>query len=105
MGEAKRAMGAVNTESTEYKWRTLVRNYEDFQNELDNTATGIDVMKDLYVEFHKFEANSNNHLLSFINTMDRKFNGNVCLQTPANSSLITQMYRNSMSIFTLYAQS
>ena len=49
-------MGAVNTESTEYKWRTLVRNYEDFQNELDNTATGIDVLKDLYVEFHKFEV-------------------------------------------------
>ena len=36
--------------------------------------------------------------------MDRKFKGNVCLKTPANSGVITQVYQNSMKLFTQYAQ-
>ena len=51
-----------------------------------------------------FQSSSNNYLLSFINGMDRKFKENSCLKTSANSGLITQVYRNSMSLFTRYAQ-
>ena len=39
-----------------FKWKTLVQNYEDFQTELNNTANGIDCLKDLLLEFHKFEV-------------------------------------------------
>ena len=52
-----------------------------------------------------FKSSSNNYLLSFINGMDRKFKESSCLKTPANSGLVTQVYRNSMSLFTRYAQS
>ena len=45
---------AFNT--LEFKWKTLVENYEDFQNELDNTANGIDLLKELFLEFQKFEV-------------------------------------------------
>ena len=38
------------------EWKNLVQNYENFQNELDNTANGIDFLKALLVEFHKFEV-------------------------------------------------
>ena len=38
------------------EWKNLVENYENFQNELDNTANGIDFLKALLVEFHKFEV-------------------------------------------------
>merc|ERR1711953_218869 len=88
-----------------FRWNTSVQNYEDFQNELDNTAYGIGCLKELFIEFRKFESSSNNYLLSFINGMDRKFKGNVCLKTPANSGVITQVYQNSMKLFTQYAQS
>ena len=118
----------MSTDFREFKWKTLAQNYEDFQNELDNAANGIDFLKDLFLEFQKFEARStkdklhrfyrvrtvslnysfqsasNNHLLSFIDGMDKKFQGYACLKTPANAGTITQIYRNSMSLFTRYAQ-
>ena len=37
--------------------------------------------------------------------MDRKFKESSCLKTPANLGLVTQVYRNSMTLFTRYAQS
>ena len=112
-------------DASEFKWKTLVENYEDFQNELDNTANGVDFLKELFLDFQKFEvkffslgqvalshpdsmslfkSSSNNYLLSFINGMNQKFKENSCLKNPANSGLITQVYRNSMSLFTRYAQ-
>ena len=36
--------------------------------------------------------------------MDKKFQGNACLKTPANSGVITQVYQNAMKLFTHYAQ-
>ena len=36
--------------------------------------------------------------------MDRKFKGNACLKTSANSGVIAQVYQNSMKLFTHYAQ-
>ena len=36
--------------------------------------------------------------------MDKKFKGHVCMNTPANSGVITQVYQNSMKLFTHYAQ-
>ena len=35
--------------------------------------------------------------------MDRKFKENTCLKTPANSNLISQVYQNSMVLFTGYS--
>ena len=46
---------AFNT--SEFKWKTLVENYEDFQNELDNTANGIDLLKELFLEFQNSRLN------------------------------------------------
>ena len=42
--------------STEYKWKTIPQNYEDFQNELDNSANGVHCLHELFVEFHKYEV-------------------------------------------------
>ena len=42
--------------TSEFKWKTLVENYEGFQNELDNTAHGIDLLKELFIDFQKFEV-------------------------------------------------
>lgn len=42
--------------STEYKWKTIPQNYANFQNELDNTAKGIDCLRELLEEFHKYEV-------------------------------------------------
>ena len=36
--------------------------------------------------------------------MDRKFKESTCLKTPANSNLISQVYKNSMNLFTSYVQ-
>ena len=47
---------------------------------------------------------SNLRIQSFINGMGKKFKDSSSLKTPANSSLISQVYQNSMSIFTAYAQ-
>ena len=48
----------MNTDSINsgFQWKTLVQNYEDFQTELDNTANGINCLKELLIEFHKFEV-------------------------------------------------
>ena len=48
----------MNTDSINsgFEWNTLVQNYEDFQTELDNTANGINCLKELLLEFHKFEV-------------------------------------------------
>ena len=48
----------MNTDSINsgFQWNTLVQNYEDFQTELDNTANGINCLKELLLEFHKFEV-------------------------------------------------
>ena len=48
----------MNTDSMNsgFEWKTLVQNYENFQTELDNTANGIDCLKYLFLEFHKFEV-------------------------------------------------
>ena len=48
----------MNTDSKDsgFRWNSLVQNYEDFQNELDNTANGIGCLKELFIEFHKFEV-------------------------------------------------
>ena len=51
-----------------------------------------------------FQSTANNQLQTFINSMERKLHANVCLKTAANSGLVTQVYRNSMSLFTRYAQ-
>ena len=40
----------------------------------------------------------------FVNGMDRRFKESACLKTPANSNLISQVYQNSMSLFTSYIQ-
>ena len=40
----------------------------------------------------------------FVNGMDRRFKESACLKTPANSNLISQVYKNSMSLFTSYIQ-
>ena len=45
-----------DTMSTEYKWKTIPQNYEDFQNELDNSANGVHCLHELFVEFHKYEV-------------------------------------------------
>ena len=46
----------MNSIDAGFQWKTLVQNYEDFQNELDNTANGINSLKELLVEFHRFEV-------------------------------------------------
>ena len=43
-------------DASEFKWKTLVENYEDFQNELDNTANGVDFLKELFLDFQKLEV-------------------------------------------------
>ena len=55
---AKIASVEMSTDFREFKWKTLAQNYEDFQNELDNAANGIDFLKDLFLEFQKFEVRS-----------------------------------------------
>ena len=42
--------------TSEFKWKILVENYEGFQNELDNASHGIDLMKELFIDFQKFEV-------------------------------------------------
>ena len=42
--------------TSEFKWKTLVENYEDFQSELDNAANGIDLLKELFLDFQKLEV-------------------------------------------------
>ena len=42
--------------TSEFKWKTLVENYEGFQNELDNASHGIDLLKELFIDFQKFEV-------------------------------------------------
>ena len=53
-----RARDKMNTvfETSEFKWKTLVENYEGFQNELDNASHGIDLLKELFIDFQKFEV-------------------------------------------------
>ena len=46
-------------ETSEFKWKTLVENYEGFQNELDNASHGIDLLKELFIDFQKFEVKEN----------------------------------------------
>ena len=46
----------TDSENSGFRWNTSVQNYEDFQNELDNTANGIGCLKELFIEFHKFEV-------------------------------------------------
>ena len=46
----------MSADLREFKWKTLAQNYEDFQNELDNAANGILFLKELFLEFHKFEV-------------------------------------------------
>ena len=44
------------SKTSEFKWKTLVENYEGFQNELDNASHGIDLLKELFIDFQKFEV-------------------------------------------------
>ena len=53
---AKIASVEMSTDFRELKWKTLAQNYEDFQNELDNTANGVDFLKELFLDFQKFEV-------------------------------------------------
>ena len=46
--------GAENLE-----WKSLVGNYEDFQNELNNASDGIECLKQLWTDFHQFEVIKN----------------------------------------------
>lgn len=76
---------------------------ESFTTRYDTVNMMYDI-KTNETKLHYFQSTSNNRLLEFITGMERKLHANVCLKTAANSGLITQVYRNSMSLLTRYAQ-
>ena len=47
----------TTTEMTsEHEWKSLSGNYEDFQRELDNTASGVEFINQMMKEFHHIEV-------------------------------------------------
>ena len=39
-----------------HEWKNLSGNYEDFQRELDNTASGVEFINQMMKEFHHIEV-------------------------------------------------
>ena len=39
-----------------HEWKSLSGNYEDFQRELDNTASGVEFINQMMKEFHQIEV-------------------------------------------------
>ena len=39
-----------------HEWKSLSGNYEDFQRELDNTASGVEFINQMMKEFHHIEV-------------------------------------------------
>ena len=50
------------------------------------------------------KAKSSKQFLTFVNGMDKRFKESTCLKTPANSNLISEVYKNSMDSFTRYIE-
>ena len=42
--------------TSEHEWKSLSGNYEDFQRELDNTASGVEFINQMMKEFHQIEV-------------------------------------------------
>ena len=42
--------------ASEHEWKSLSGNYEDFQRELDNTASRVEFINQMMKEFHQIEV-------------------------------------------------